>query len=214
MLKRNFTRWCALSRQHSLHFCPQGARLCSSSSSSSPTALPLVVPYNTGATSRGLLRPTHVRYFIPIPPNVARLLITGGLILLNGFGVAYMRAAAKVQEEEVAAGGVPGSATRPPMTALEAIQILGIDKVNPAYTQLAAGEGASTALLPLTAPNEVEAARQNFEKMFANAVKADNLFLAGKLSAAYRLCVDVSWDMKTTEKEDEEKKETEAKKIE
>ncbi|AYU83035.1 conserved hypothetical protein [Leishmania infantum JPCM5] len=155
----------------------------------------------TGGSSPALFRPTRVAR---IPPQLARFLIAGSAALLQVFMVAYQRESQKLRQEEQARGAV-GSAQdstgiRNPraMSAMEAMQVLGLDRRFPdVYTSVQQAEARSTstsALLPLAPGEARRAAQLNFERMFGLAAKEGNAFLAGKLSAAYRICVDPSWD--------------------
>lgn len=162
-----------------------------------------------GGSSPALFRPTRVAR---IPPQLARFLIAGSAALLQVFMVAYQRESQKLRQEEQARGAV-GSAedsTRfgnpRAMSAMEAMQVLGLDRSFPdAYTSVQQAEARSmstSALLPLAPGEARRTAQQNFERMFDLAAKEGNVFLAGKLSAAYRICVDPRWDQATSGKDE------------
>ncbi|CCW62079.1 unnamed protein product [Phytomonas sp. EM1] len=153
------------------------------------------------APTPGLFRSTRGNLFLP--PPLARLLVVAGLAVGQAFLLAFHneRQRLRREEAEAASEGTPSSSSssseggrqgggshpnRPPMTSLEALQILGIHPTP--------SSPANPAGLPLTTPSERELARRNFERMFAVAQKHENWFLAGKLSAAYRMCVDPTWD--------------------
>ncbi|GET92746.1 hypothetical protein, conserved [Leishmania tarentolae] len=155
----------------------------------------------TGGSSPALFRPTRVTR---IPPQLARLLITGSAALLQVFMVAYQRESRKLRQEEQARAAA-GEAQDPRwsgnprvMSSMEAMQVLGLDRSFPdLYTTVQQAEANSTltsALLPLAPGKARRTAQQNFERMFSLASKDENFFLAGKLSAAYRICVDPRWD--------------------
>lgn len=100
----------------------------------------------------------------------------------------------KKEEEKVKSSssffGSQGSGDR--MSEQEAIQVLGIELINPRLLEDA--RISKFSQLPLSNPRDREVAKANFDRMFAIAVKHNNMYLAGKLSAAYRLCVDPTWD--------------------
>lgn len=118
--------------------------------------------------------------------------------------VAYKQESQKLSQEEQARGAVgseqdtTGIGNPRVMSAMEAMQVLGLDRSFPdVYTsvQQAEARSASTsAFLPLAPGKARKTAQQNFERMFDLADKEGNVFLAGKLSAAYRICVDPRWD--------------------
>lgn len=88
------------------------------------------------------------------------------------------------------------------MTAAEAIQILGLERSFPELLT-AASHSSGTAVadnlvLPLQDARQREVAKEQFDRLLGVAVKLDNLFLVGKLSAAYRICVDPYWDAEST----------------
>lgn len=124
-----------------------------------------------------------------LPPQLVKFLLNGAVILFQAFWVAYSKetssASTSTSEE---ASSSPKS-----MSPAEAIQILGIEQVNPRLLEDAKSSKESS-VLPLSRPSDREVARKNFERMFAIAIKHDNMYLAGKISAAYRLCVDPDWD--------------------
>lgn len=88
------------------------------------------------------------------------------------------------------------------MSGAEAMQVLGLDRtcaslfseVQRAESSAAASSSSSVSVLPLKEGKAQEEAKRNFDRMFALAIRDDNLFLAGKLSAAYRVCVNPEWD--------------------
>jgi hypothetical protein len=154
----------------------------------------------SGAASPGLLCPTRVAR---IPPQLAQLLIAGGAALLQVFLVAFQRESRRIKTESAATGTAEGIGAKRHMSGVEAVQVLGLDRSYPALfnevqkaESVAASSGSvsSSALLPLKDRKATEEARRNFERMFALAKREENLFLAGKLSAAYRVCVDPMWD--------------------
>ncbi|AIO01843.1 hypothetical protein LPMP_342170 [Leishmania panamensis] len=163
----------------------------------------------TGGSSLALFRPTRVARMLP---QLARLLIAGSVALLQVFAVAYQRESRKLRQEEQARGAVgaaqdsTGMGSPRVMSAIEAMQLLGLDRDFPDLyisVQRAEASSASTSVsLPLAPGKAHRAARQNFERMFTLAIKEENMFLAGKLSAAYRICVDPRWDQTTSGEED------------
>ncbi|KAG5492649.1 hypothetical protein JKF63_01228 [Porcisia hertigi] len=155
----------------------------------------------TGGSSPALFRLTRVTR---IPPQLARLVMAGGAALLQVFWVAYQRESQKLRQEEQSRGadgatqGVSAMGRSPVMSPAEAVQVLGLDSSFPdlltSVQRVSSSSTLTPASLPL-APGEARmTAQQNFERMFALAVKEGNMFLAGKLSAAYRICVDPKWD--------------------
>lgn len=107
----------------------------------------------------------------------------------QAFLIAYRKEKQKVRQEEEdhEREGTGGTVDRPVMSPMEAVQLLGLEVARPELL-------SPKVALPLMDPAAREAARQAFQKMFAIAVAHDNMFLAGKLSAAYRQCVDPLWD--------------------
>ncbi|CAD2216809.1 hypothetical protein ADEAN_000428700 [Angomonas deanei] len=164
------------------------------------------IPYYQGSGGRnaGLLRRTPIHRFLPpnvvarILANVARGATVLGLLGFQVFVKAYVKEADKLRREEKENGGMRGAATRPPMKPLEAVQVLGLERMNPDYLNTANG-----VVLPLQDPKEREVAKANFDRMMKLAMDNENYFLAGKLSAAYRLCCDPDWDAKKEEEEEE-----------
>ncbi|KAG5492104.1 hypothetical protein GH5_01008 [Leishmania sp. Ghana 2012 LV757] len=198
-------------------YATRASRLCSSANAAHPNALIVArreTPQalsperhghvGTGGSSPALLRPTRVTR---IPPQLARLMIAVSAALLQVFVAAYQRESRKLSQEERArdaVGGAQGSTTMwsaRAMSAMEAMQVLGLDRGFPElYTSVQQAEAnamQTSTSLPLPHGKAREAAQQNFERMFALAVKEENMFLAGKLSAAYRICVDPAWDQAT-----------------
>ena len=178
----------------------------------SPTALQsspqqaLLRRSSSGAASPGLFRPTRVTL---IPPQLMRLLIAGGAALLQVFLVAFQRESRRLKYESEATGTADGASgqRKCPMSGVEAMQVLGLDRSHPAlFNEIQKAESSAaaqssssshstaSALLPLSEGKAREQAKRNFERMFALAIKDENMFLAGKLSAAYRVCVDPMWD--------------------
>lgn len=160
----------------------------------------------SGASSPALFGPTRVAR---IPPQLLRMIMTGATALLQVFVVAYGQESEKIRRRERADRKTGAGDAAPTsdglereMSATEAMQILGLDRsfpdlfntVQQAEATGAARPSPSPSPLPLPPGKAREAARQNFDRMFALAVKEDNMFLAGKLSAAYRVCVDPAWD--------------------
>ncbi|KAG5466811.1 hypothetical protein LSCM1_00988 [Leishmania martiniquensis] len=174
-----------------------------------------LVCVGAGVWSPALFRPTAISR---IPPQLARFLIASGAAVLQVFVVAYQRESRKLRQEERARGAVGGTqcstATRSScaMSAIEAVQVLGLDCDFPdlcTSTQQAEANSMPKASLPLVPGKARTVAQQNFERMFALAVKEEHMFLAGKLSAAYRICVDPAWDQ-ATPNEGEESADTRA----
>ncbi|KAH9601550.1 hypothetical protein LSM04_003716 [Trypanosoma melophagium] len=130
------------------------------------------------------LKPTRV---LCIHPQLARLIIAGGVLLFQAFVVAHSQEARKLREEEEAAGGggtsstntTVGSSQRGIMSSSEALRVLGLN----------------TALeVPLRDEKDRQEAHWRFKRLFAIAKENDNVYLQGKFSAAYRVCVDAEWD--------------------
>lgn len=116
------------------------------------------------------------------------------MIIADGFVKALRKEASeKTVGDTGSTSKNPFFSKTSPMSDAEAIQVLGIEQVNSSL--LENGKLAKSSVLPLSSPRDREIAKNNFERMFAIAVKHQNLYLAGKLSAAYRLCVDDAWDV-------------------
>lgn len=159
----------------------------------------------SGATAPALFRATRI---VRIPPQLARFLVAGGAALLQVFLIAFQRESSRLKYEtgEAAGSMANGMGTRQGrMSGVEAAQVLGLDRNYPSlFSEIQKSEsGASSgpssplstsSLLPLQEGKAKEEAKRNFERMFALAIEDGNLFLAGKLSAAYRVCVDPMWD--------------------
>lgn len=138
-------------------------------------------------------------------PQLGRLAAAAGLVVGQAFILAYTREKVRVAREEAEEesddqedGGKDGQGSGRRMTPLEAIQILGVEKTNPSLIEKFSAEktpsNASLEYPVLTSGRDREVARENFERMFGLAVKHQNHFLAGKLSLAFRICVDPNWD--------------------
>lgn len=146
-------------------------------------------------------------------PQLGRLAAAVGLVVGQAFLSAYARE--KQRLRAAAAEEEDGDGGRRRMTPLEAIQILGVEKSNPSLLhqfgspkekERDADGGERCAVL--TRERDREVARENFERMFALAVKHENQFLAGKLSLAFRVCVDPAWDDRYDEATNSREKET------
>ncbi|KEG12974.1 hypothetical protein DQ04_01291040 [Trypanosoma grayi] len=122
------------------------------------------------------LRPTRALY---IPPQLARLLVAGGLLLFQAFITAHEREAQKLREETQGTGTTTGGGSATLMSSSEALQILGLDR---------------RLSLPLGDEADRQEATRRFRRLFAIAKETNNVYLEGKFSAAYRLCVDPEWD--------------------
>lgn len=131
-----------------------------------------------------------------IPPQLARALLAAGAILLQSFFVLYRREASRLSAEKAEDGREgrwnSSSPDQPLMTPAEAVAILGV--APPKATSHESTSPAAAYALPLTDRVEREKARESFHRMFRLAMDRQNYFLAGKLSAAYRMCVDENWD--------------------
>ena len=140
----------------------------------------------SAASPIGLFRPTHMLR-IPIPPHLLRLLATGSMLLIQAFAMAYQEKMREAQSAEAQ----HSAAKLQTMDAKEALALLGV-------TAPAAAAGSSSAAAPLDVPltraEDKQAAKRNFETLFSKATQTENLYLQGKLSCAYRLCVDPEWD--------------------
>lgn len=160
-------------------------------------SFPLCV--GSGGSSSALFRPTRVAR---IPPQLMRLLVAGGAALLQVFVVAFQRESQRLRYESEATGTAEGMGNKRHMSGVEAVQVLGLDRNYPtlfseiqkAESNASASPTATSTPLPLKEGKAKEEAKRNFDRMLALAVAEDNMFLAGKLSAAYRLCVDPNWD--------------------
>ncbi|CCW69433.1 unnamed protein product [Phytomonas sp. Hart1] len=158
----------------------------------------IIYPFCNPHISPGLFRSTRINLFIP--PQLMRLLMLASFAIGQAFIIAYHTEKKNIEREE-SMDGSEGSypqvshPDRPPMSSLEALCILGLDHLRPRLKNTSSPfSSQSNLFLPLKTPEDREIARQNFERMFAIAVKYNNHFLAGKLSAAYRKCVDPTWD--------------------
>ncbi|RNF26271.1 uncharacterized protein Tco025E_01394 [Trypanosoma conorhini] len=119
------------------------------------------------------LRPTRV---LRIPPQLARLIVAGGLLLFQAFVVAHNREAEKLREDAASGGDGGGTAV---MSSSEALHILGLD---------------AGLRVPLQSEQDRAEATRRFKHLFAIAKQSGNVYLQGKFSAAYRICVDANWD--------------------
>lgn len=154
----------------------------------------------------GLFQRTRMNLFIP--PQLGRLLVAAAVVVGQSFLIAYKKEAKRANEEERynerETGQQGGTVDKPVMTAAEAVQILGVERVNPKLLK-----DPWHISLPLSRPDDLEAARGNFHRMMAVAQKQENHFLMGKLSMAYRLCVDPNWDVTQSSSSDPEYKDRE-----
>ncbi|RHW70285.1 hypothetical protein DPX39_090082000 [Trypanosoma brucei equiperdum] len=121
-----------------------------------------------------------------IPPQLAKLIVTSGLLIVKAFLVAHQQEAKRLREEEEKEGhsatnAQVGTGSAALMTSSEALQILGLQP---------------NMSVPLTAESDRQLATVRFEHLFAIATRCKNVFLQGKLSGAYRVCVDPEWDLK------------------
>ncbi|ESL08362.1 hypothetical protein TRSC58_03935 [Trypanosoma rangeli SC58] len=121
------------------------------------------------------LHPTRVLH---IPPQLVRLIVTGGLLLFQAFVVAHNREAQKLRGEAGDAG-TNGDGGAGVMSSSEALHILGLN---------------ASLHVPLQGEKDRAEATQRFKHLFAIAKKNNNVYLQGKFSAAYRICVDANWD--------------------
>ena len=128
----------------------------------------------------GSFRPTTT-LLIPIPPMLLRILTTMAMTATQVFMTEFARERQRLQKEKAENGGDVGSgaASGPRMTPQEALQILNIN------TSLA---------VPLTNSRDQELAKENFQRFFKLAQDSNLPYIQGKLSAAYRMCVDKEWD--------------------
>jgi alpha-ketoglutarate-dependent taurine dioxygenase len=124
-----------------------------------------------------MLRPTAVLF---IPPPLARLLVAVGFVAFEALLKAHQQETQKLREESGVGPSHAGEVSR--MDPIEALKILGLNE------HLA---------VPLRGVADRESATANFRRFFSSAKKLDNAYLMGKLSAAYRLCVDERWDCDT-----------------
>nr|CCC93169.1 conserved hypothetical protein [Trypanosoma congolense IL3000] len=125
---------------------------------------------------------SHMRPFI-IPPQLVKYIITAGLFLAKALIVAHKKESRRLRQEEsnpTASYSAAGNSFVS-MPSTEALQILGLD---------------SNMAVPLTSEANRNMATLRFERLFAVAVNQRNMFLQGKLSGAYRICVDPEWDAK------------------
>ena len=127
--------------------------------------LAVVVPHS------GLFRATR-GLSIPIPPQLIRLITTGALLFVQAFVVAYQREAAAAEKRSTE------ETVKLPMGDREALAVLGMNE---------------TLKLPLSSSGRAEAEKR-FGLLMEKAKQSNNLFLQGKISAAYRRCVNDDWD--------------------
>lgn len=144
----------------------------------------------------GLFRPTRKAL---IPPQLAKFLVTATAILLESLYKVYKKESSKPaqkssreEKEDSSSSFFNSHNSGHKMTEQEAIQILGLELVNPRLLEDA--RISKYPQLPLSNTRDREIAKRNFDRMFLIASKHNNMYLAGKLSAAYRLCVDPNWD--------------------
>lgn len=122
------------------------------------------------------MRRTYAKLMIPIPPALARLIATGVMLGLQSFAVAYKEHAAKAAVQHETSSHNQTLRMQPP----EALQILGLK---------------DSLGVPLRQGSpEAVAAQAAFKTLFGKAKHLDNLYLMGKISAAYRVCLDETWD--------------------
>jgi hypothetical protein len=126
----------------------------------------------TGVVS--LFRPTPLLR-IPIPPQLLRLVATGVVLFLQAFAMAYNEKAKAAAAEEAQLHATRSQV----MDAKEALALLGI----PTHLEV-----------PLRSEDDRRVAKKNFERLFKKASDLENLYLQGKMSCAYRVCVDAKWD--------------------
>lgn len=131
--------------------------------------------------SISFLQPTQPRL---VPAQLIKALVQGATILFQAFLVAYNKAD-RASSTSSASDSETGT-----MTESEAILILGVEQQNPTIMQRV----KRSSVLPLTDPQDRRVADENFKRMFEIALKHNNMYLAGKLSNAYRLCVNPQWD--------------------
>ncbi|ORC92246.1 uncharacterized protein TM35_000044600 [Trypanosoma theileri] len=125
------------------------------------------------------LRPTRV---LCIHPQLVRLLVAGGVLLFQAFAVAHSQEARKLREEAEGTSSpntTVGSSHSTIMSSAEALRVLGLN---------------AELEVPLKNETDRQEAHWRFKRLFAIAKESDNLYLQGKFSAAYRLCVDADWD--------------------
>ena len=122
-----------------------------------------------------------------------RILTTMAMTATQVFMTEFARERARLQQERINNGGDrvgTGSASGgPKMTSQEALQILSMN------TSLA---------VPLTNAKDRDTATANFQRYFKLAQDSKLPYVQGKLSAAYRLCVDSNWDSQWTSRTSEE----------
>lgn len=145
----------------------------------------------------GLFRSTRPML---IPAQLTKFLVTATAILIESLYKVYqkesMKPSQKMKSEkeriDYSSSYFSPRDTHVTMTESEAIQVLGLEVVNPRLLEDA--RISKHSLLPLSHPRDREVAKKNFDRMFSIAVKHNNMYLAGKLSAAYKLCIDPNWD--------------------
>ncbi|KAG8346422.1 hypothetical protein ERJ75_000773400 [Trypanosoma vivax] len=135
---------------------------------------PLVLPGIISHKPAALI--LHRRTFF-IPPQLARLIAATAVIALKAFITAHRREVKRLNEQEILADSRRLRLKVMPPT--EALQVLGMD------TRLS---------VPLRSEDDRRLATGRFKHLFGIASKCDNAYLQGKVSAAYRLCVDADWD--------------------
>ena len=112
---------------------------------------------------------------IPIPPVLAKLIATGAVLLLQSFAMAYNEQVKRAAKEAT----VQAENTLKQMDAKDALQILGL---------------ADNLSVPLQRSDDRATAKTNFTRLFKKAEELNNPYLQGKISCAYRVCVDPRWD--------------------
>lgn len=145
----------------------------------------------------GLFRSTRAML---IPAQLTKFLVTAAAILIESLYKVYQKESIKSSQKtkskkeriDFSSSYFSPRDVHAAMTESEAIQVLGLEVVNPRLLEDA--RISKHSQLPLSHPRDREVAKKNFERMFSIAVKHNNMYLAGKLSAAYRLCIDPNWD--------------------
>lgn len=133
---------------------------------------------------------------IPIPPFLVQILKSVAINAGQQFVQAHMAESERLrkqreensynnghgeQEQQQHVGSSFTGMPRPKMTGEEALRILNI---NP------------NLAVPLRGNEDKAKATENFKSLFKKAQETNSPYLQGKISLAYRMCVDDCWDKK------------------
>lgn len=144
----------------------------------------------------------HTTQALFLPPQIARVLALGGMVAVQAFFAAHREEAARLaKEEQKGESQTNSNSSAQHDKPAEETSELEDPSMNPeAYLQMPPEEalqilGMSPNLaVPLRSSEDRAKAKANFELHFSRARESGNLYLQGKISAAYRRCADSEWD--------------------